>query len=53
MVEPRTSFAIQVKSSGGKIEAHNKIQYFKNLEIPFFIGVINQSAAELRIYSAE
>jgi hypothetical protein len=30
MVEPRTSFAIQVKSSGGKIEAHNKIEYLRH-----------------------
>ena len=37
MVEPRTSFAIQVKSSGGKIEAHNKIEYLRHLEIPFVL----------------
>lgn len=53
MVEPRASFAIQVKSSADKIEAHNKVQYLQHLEIPFFLGVIDQVAAELRIYSAE
>lgn len=52
-VEPRTSFAIQVKSNGDKIEAHNKVQYLHRLEIPFFIGVVDQTAAEMRIYSAE
>lgn len=52
-VEPRTSFAIQVKSNGDRIEAHNKIQYLFNLEIPFFLGVVDLSASELKIYSAE
>jgi hypothetical protein len=52
-VEPRTSFAIQVKSNAEKIEAHNKVQYLHHLEIPFFLGVVDQTAAELKIYSAE
>jgi hypothetical protein len=49
MVEPRTSFAIQVKSNVDKIEAHNKVQFLYNLEIPFFLGVANQANAELKI----
>jgi ligand-binding SRPBCC domain-containing protein len=53
MVEPRTSFAIQVKSNADKIEFHNKVQYLHHLEIPFFLGVVDQTAAELKIYSAE
>jgi len=53
MVEPRTSFAIQVKSNANKVEAHNKVRYLQHLEIPFFLGIVDQSAAELRIYSAE
>jgi hypothetical protein len=52
-VEPRTSFAIQVKSNSNKIEAHNKVHYLHRLEIPFFIGVVDQTAGELKIYSAE
>jgi hypothetical protein len=52
-VEPRTSFAIQVKSNADKIEVHNKVQYLFHLEIPFFLGIVDQSAAELKIYSAE
>lgn len=52
-VEPRTSFAIQVKSNANKVEMHNKVRYLQHLEIPFFLGIIDQSAAELRIYSAE
>jgi hypothetical protein len=52
-VEPRASFAIQVKSNADKILADNKVQYFLHLEIPFFIGVVDQAAGELNIYSAE
>jgi hypothetical protein len=36
MVEPRTSFAIKV------------VQYLFHLEIPFFRGVVNVAASELR-----
>jgi len=53
MVEPRTSFAIQVKSNSNKVEMHNKVRYLQHLEIPFFLGIVDQTAAELRIYSAE
>lgn len=53
MVEPRTSFAIQVKSNAQKIEAHNEIRYLHHLEIPFFLGVVDQAKAELKMYSAE
>lgn len=53
MVEPRTSFAIQVKCSADKVEAHNTVGYLQHLEIPFFLGIVDQTAAELRIYSAE
>ena len=52
-VEPRVSFAIQVKSNARKIAADNKIPYLLHLEIPFFIGVVNQAKGELKIYSAE
>jgi hypothetical protein len=50
---PRSSFAIQVKSSGNEISADNKIDYLMRLELPFFIGVVSQSPAGMKIYSAE
>lgn len=52
-VEPRTSFAIQVKSNSRKFDVHNKIEHLQHLEIPFFVGVVDQGSSELRIYSAE
>jgi hypothetical protein len=53
VVLPRSSFAIQVKSSADKISVDNKIDYFNRLELPFFIGVVSQSPPEMRVYSAE
>lgn len=50
---PRSSFAIQVKSSPEVIPVDKKIDYFLQLELPFFVGVATQSPPELRIYSAE
>lgn len=53
MVEPRTSFAIQVKTNDDTIAAHNKVPYLRDLEIPFFLGIVDQASAALKIYSAE
>jgi hypothetical protein len=52
-IEPRISFAIQVKSNATTINVSNKIAYLDQLEVPFFIGVVDQDTAALRIYSAE
>lgn len=52
-VEPRISFAIQVKSKQERIEFHNKVHYLHRLEIPFFLGIVNQARGELKVYSAE
>ncbi len=48
---PKNSFAIQVKSNLQKIPATNKIDYLFNLELPFFVGVVNRSHLRLSIYS--
>lgn len=50
---PRSSFAIQVKSSAAEVSADNKIDYLLGLELPFFIGVVRQAPPEMSIYSAE
>ena len=52
-LEARRSFAIQVKSSVDAVPADNKIPYLLGLELPFFIGVVSQSPAEMHLYSAE
>jgi hypothetical protein len=50
---PRTSFAIQIKSSGTTIDVTKQIEYLIRLELPFFVGIIDQEHSTLTIYSAE
>jgi hypothetical protein len=42
-----------VKSSTSEVAVDNKIEYLMGLELPFFIGVVSQSPAEMKTYSAE
>ncbi len=48
---PDNSFAIQQKSDKRRIPATKKIKYLSNLEIPFFIGVIDRKKLCLTLYS--
>ena len=48
---PDNSFAIQIKSNKRKIPATKKIGYLSNLEIPYFIGVIDRQRTSLTLYS--
>lgn len=50
---PRSSFAIQIKSNSKPLNVHNKIDYLESLELPFFVGIVDQARMELTIYSAE
>ncbi len=50
---PKNSFAIQIKSDTANIDVSSKLQYLSDLEIPFFVGVIEQDNLELAIYSGE
>jgi hypothetical protein len=50
---PRKSFAIQIKSSGTTIDATKQIKYLIGLELPFFVGIIDQEHSSLTIYSGE
>lgn len=50
---PRNSFAIQVKSSADRFDVSDKLQYLANLEIPFFVGVVDRQNLKLIIYSGE
>lgn len=52
-LRPRSSFAIQIKSSTSKVSMDNKIDYLSRLQMPFFMGVVNQSPPKMQIYSAE
>ena len=50
---PKHSFAIQIKSNKRRFNVTNKLEYFDNLETPFFIGVINQKKLSISIYSGD
>lgn len=50
---PQSSFAIQVKSSVDTFDVTGKIDYLLNLELPYFVGVVNQTDLKLTIYSGE
>lgn len=51
---PHNSFAIQIKSNYDDIDITKNLAYYENLEIPFFVGVIDTSnCAKLKIYSGE
>lgn len=49
---PTHSFAIQVKTgSPTKVDASKHIEYLSSLEIPFFLGFVEQEHARLTVYS--
>ena len=56
---PQNSFAIQIKSkkeidkNKNKFEITNKNSYMCNLEIPFFVGVVDRDKLTLTIYAGE
>ncbi|MBS1825858.1 MAG: hypothetical protein JST93_11095 [Acidobacteria bacterium] len=50
---PQLSFAIQVKSNSDAFDASNKIGHLSRLELPYFVGVVDQTLASLSVYSAE
>jgi hypothetical protein len=50
---PQSSFSIQIKSNFKDIEVTNKLTYLQNLEMPFFIGVVNRNSGKITIYSGE
>lgn len=49
----KNSFAIQIKSNKRQFNITNKMDYFKTLEIPFFVGVVDKKNLKLIIYSGE
>lgn len=50
---PKQAFAIQIKSSPDPVEVEGRLAYLRGLEVPFFLGVVDQPKASLSIYSGE
>ena len=53
MLYPLNSFAVQVKSNPGIVDAIKVIGYLEQLELPYFLGVIDRSKLSLSLYSGE
>lgn len=48
---PKNSFVIQIKSSDDEIDLSSKAGFLEQLELPFFVGVVNRQDLTLKIYS--
>jgi hypothetical protein len=48
---PRSSFAIQIKS--GKRRFRPSMDYLHSLQLPYFVGIVNDKIGKLDIYSGE
>jgi hypothetical protein len=53
VVLPLSSFAIQIKSTTGPFDVTDKIRYLSELEVPYFVGVVERPTLALSIYSGE
>ena len=47
------SIAIQIKSDKRRIDISGKLEYLMNIEIPYFVGVVNKKTQEITLYSGE
>ncbi len=50
---PHQSFSIQVKTTRKAFRGDKQLNYLRNLEVPFFIGLVTQDRSGLDIYSGE
>jgi hypothetical protein len=48
---PKNTFAIQIKSSAANLDLSKKAAFLEQMEVPFFIGVVNRKKLSLKIYS--
>lgn len=53
MLYPRSSFAIQVKSNRDAFDITDKMEFFYKLELPYYVGVVDNDKRSMEIYSGE
>ncbi|MGB4580768.1 MAG: hypothetical protein WBI91_02705 [Coriobacteriia bacterium] len=51
LLVPRSSIAVQVKSSRKSINVAPQLEYLARLEIPYYVGVVNQKEMALDLFS--
>jgi len=49
---PRSSIAIQIKSSRDAVDVASKLDYLHRLEVPYYLGVVDQQQLTLELFSA-
>ena len=52
VIVPRSSLAVQVKSSAESVNVAGRLDYLARLEIPYYLGIIDQQALTLDLFSA-
>lgn len=53
VMRPTNSFAVQVKSNLSPLDLTGKQDYLSNIEMPYFIGVVEQKEMSLTLYSGQ
>src|SRR5438067_11849084 len=48
---PRSSIAVQIKSNSGPVDVASKLDYLHRLEVPYYLGVVNQEQLTLELFS--
>ncbi len=49
---PRSSIAVQIKSNKEPIDVASKLDYLARLEVPYYLGVVDQQKLSLTLFSA-
>jgi len=52
MLLPRSSLAVQLKSNRKAVSLARTMDYLERLELPFYLGVVDQKALSLELFSA-
>jgi len=49
---PRSSIAVQIKSNKDPVDVVSKLDYLHRLEVPYYLGVVDQQQLTLELFSA-
>jgi hypothetical protein len=49
---PRSSIAVQIKSNMDAVDVASKLDYLHRLEVPYYLGVVDQKQLTLALFSA-
>lgn len=52
ILTPRSSIAVQIKSNAAPFNIRPQLEYLSRLEVPYYVGVVDQIALTLTLHSA-